>query len=316
MGNGCNQIRGPQALRPGSKRSARGNLPRCLQDQLRPLAGNCTCDSLSIEGDRRAEPGMGIIIEQTLHARAFSPGKNASFFRMRRSIITGGLSIDASDFLPKAAPSPVQFNIRRIYRVAMSPVTHFLTGWIAANASTNLDHRSRILVTLAAVAPDLDGLGMVPELLTAGSNNPVLWYSSYHHVLCHNLTFGLLLGLGAWLIGARRRITGLLALMSFHLHLVCDVVGSRGPDGYQWPIYYLYPFSSSCTVTWNGQWELNAWPNYVITLLALLGVLALSLGRGYSPLGIVSAKADQVFVATLRRRWPLNHREGGELSGP
>src|SRR5215470_173296 len=111
----------------------------------------------------------------------------------------------------------------------MSPVTHFLTGWIAANASTNLDHRSRILVTLAAVAPDLDGLGIVPELLTAGSNHPVLWYSSYHHVLCHNLAFGLLLGLGACVIGARW-FTGLLALMSFHLHVACDVIGSRGPD--------------------------------------------------------------------------------------
>ena len=186
----------------------------------------------------------------------------------------------------------------------MSPVTHFLSGWIAANASTNLDHRSRVFVSLAAVAADLDGFGSVPELLTAGSSHPVLWYSSYHHLLCHNLLFGLLLALGGLMIRQRRWLTASLALLSFHLHLACDVVGSRGPDGYQWPIRYLYLFSSSCAVAWNGQWELNAWPNYVITLLALLAVLALSRHRGYSPVGLLSARTDEIFVGTLRRWWP------------
>jgi hypothetical protein len=110
--------------------------------------------------------------------------------------------------------------------------------------------------------------------------------------------------LGAWVIGGRRRLTGLLALMSFHLHLACDVAGSRGPDGYQWPIRYLYPFSNSFAIAWNGQWELNAWPNYVITILGLIAVLALSWQRGYSPLGMVSTEADEIFIWTLRRRWP------------
>jgi len=37
----------------------------------------------------------------------------------------------------------------------------------------------------------------------------------------------------------------LLAFVSFHLHLAEDILGSRGPDGYQWPIRYLKPFSQA-----------------------------------------------------------------------
>lgn len=114
----------------------------------------------------------------------------------------------------------------------MSPVTHLLTGWIAASASTRLDHRARLVITIASLAPDLDGLGIIPEVLTSGSNHPLLWYSSYHHVLCHNLAFGLVLVLAGWMIGARRWLTAFLVLASFHLHLAGGLIGSRSPDGY------------------------------------------------------------------------------------
>jgi hypothetical protein len=48
-----------------------------------------------------------------------------------------------------------------------------------------------------------------------------------------------------------------------------DLVGSRGPAGYQWPIPYLLPFSNSWHWTWKGQWALNAWPNILITIIAV-----------------------------------------------
>src|SRR5438445_13278299 len=47
----------------------------------------------------------------------------------------------------------------------MSPVTHFLTGWILAN-STALSRRDRALVTWSVVVPDIDGLGIVAEVAT------------------------------------------------------------------------------------------------------------------------------------------------------
>jgi inner membrane protein len=184
----------------------------------------------------------------------------------------------------------------------MSPVTHFLTGWIAANASTRLEPRERAIIALASVAPDLDGIGIIPELLTATSDHPLLWYSSYHHVLCHNLAFGLVLVLIGWMMGVRRWLTGMLVTLSFHMHLAADLIGSRSPDGYQWPILYLYPFSHSWQLAWSGQWQLNAWPNYVVTVLALSVVLTLAWKRGYSPLEMLSANADRALVRALRRR--------------
>jgi len=187
----------------------------------------------------------------------------------------------------------------------MSPITHLLTGWLAANGSPTLDRQERVVITLASLAPDLDGIGIVAEFLTAGSDHPLLWYSAYHHVLCHNLAFGLLLAFIGWITATRKWLTASLALLSFHIHLAADLIGSRSPDGYQWPIWYLFPFSSACTITWSLQWKLNAWPNYVITAAALFAVLALARKRGYSPVAIFSARADQSLVEALRRRWPL-----------
>ena len=69
----------------------------------------------------------------------------------------------------------------------MSPVTHFLTGWVLANA-VDLNRRDRAIVTIAAVVPDVDGLGIVAEILTRHSQHPLLWFSDYHHAL-HTLLF-------------------------------------------------------------------------------------------------------------------------------
>ena len=124
----------------------------------------------------------------------------------------------------------------------MSPVTHFLTGWVLANAA-DLNRRDRAVVTLAAVVPDVDGLGIVAEILTRHSQHPMLWFSDYHHAL-HTLLFALFVSLCAFLISTRKWISATLALVAFHLHLLEDLVGSRGPDGFNWPIPYLFPFSS------------------------------------------------------------------------
>jgi inner membrane protein len=70
----------------------------------------------------------------------------------------------------------------------MSPITHFFTGWVFANCA-RLDRRDRAIVTLACVVPDVDGFGIVPELLTRHSVHPLLWFSLYHHAL-HTLSFG------------------------------------------------------------------------------------------------------------------------------
>ena len=76
----------------------------------------------------------------------------------------------------------------------MSPVTHFFTGWVLASTVPSLNIRDRALITAAAVVPDIDGLGIVPELFTRHSTHPLPWFSLYHHHL-HNLSFALLVTL-------------------------------------------------------------------------------------------------------------------------
>ena len=189
----------------------------------------------------------------------------------------------------------------------MSPVTHFLTGWVLAN-TVSLNRRERALVTLAGVVPDIDGLGAVVEILTRHSQHPLEWFSTYHHAL-HTLAFSLVVAGASFIAARQRRKVAALALLSFHLHLLEDLLGARGPDGYQWPIPYLMPFSHAGTLTWSGQWPLNAWPNFLLTAILLVVTFYLAWRRGYSPLEMASMKLNAGFVGTLRNRFPLHTRE-------
>ncbi len=187
----------------------------------------------------------------------------------------------------------------------MSPVTHFFSGWVLANCA-RLNRKDRALVTLACVAPDIDGLGIIPELLTRNSAHPLLWFTLYHHSL-HNLAFALVVAAVSFALATRKWVTGLLALLSFHLHLFEDVLGSRGPEGYPWPIPYLQPFSPSLQFAWRGQWALNGWQNVALTIVLLLVTLWLAWRRGFSPLEMISTRADAALVATLRQRFPVGN---------
>jgi inner membrane protein len=189
----------------------------------------------------------------------------------------------------------------------MSPITHFLLGWLVANTG-KLDRKERTMVTIAGVIPDIDGLGAIAEIISKNWEKPLMWYSNYHHVVSHNLAFALLTALFCFLLAKHRWKTALFVFVSFHLHLLGDVVGARGPDGYQWPLVYLWPFSDQWQLTWEGQWQLDAWPNFLITMLALFFTFYLAWNRGFSPLGIFSKKADNAFVETLRNRFPYKKK--------
>jgi len=187
----------------------------------------------------------------------------------------------------------------------MSPITHFFMGWAVANAVPSLSKRDRAWVTWASVAPDIDGLGILAEKLTQNSRHPLNWWSDYHHVLGHNLGFALVVATVAAIFAKQKVKAMILACFSFHLHLLADLAGARGPDGDQWPIPYWLPFSNSMQWTWSGQWALNAWPNLVITAVLIGFAVLLARRRGYSPLEMLSVKADTVFVCALRNRFPL-----------
>lgn len=153
---------------------------------------------------------------------------------------------------------------------------------------------------MSAVVPDVDGLGAPFEIATRSSAHPLLWWTDYHHVIAHNLIFAVMVALlGACL--TRRWIVAVLCFIGVHLHLAADLIGSRGPDGYVWPIRYLEPFSDRAW-SWSGQWALNGWPNFAITI-ALVGLtLLIASARGRTPLETVSDRANEA-VVTVARKW-------------
>lgn len=184
----------------------------------------------------------------------------------------------------------------------MSPVTHFLASWVLASFP-NLERRDVTLVTTAGVAPDIDGLGIIPELATRHSSHPLDWFSRYHHLLAHNLLFAVVVAIAVLAFARRRWLAAVLAFLAVRLHFFMDVLGSRGPDGYNWPIPYFEPFSSRVQIAWSGQWALNAWQNIVITLALLVWTVIRAVQIGRSPVEIFSPSADRKVIAALRHRW-------------
>jgi inner membrane protein len=186
----------------------------------------------------------------------------------------------------------------------MSPITHLLASWSLAEAS-GLDGRDRAVITWAGVAPDLDGLGAIPDVISRalGMSDPAL-YGRIHHVLLHGLFGALLLPVCALALAHRRLRTFLWCVAAIHLHLLGDLVGSRGPAPEDlWPIHYLGPLSESWTLEWAGQWPLNAWPNILFTLGLLAFVFVRAATVGHSPVQLFSERAHTAFVATIQARW-------------
>ncbi|MBL8917848.1 MAG: metal-dependent hydrolase [Myxococcaceae bacterium] len=169
----------------------------------------------------------------------------------------------------------------------MNPIVHAELSWLAGVRLT--ERRDRVLVTLAGVLPDLDGL-----TLLAGEEA----YATWHHVLTHGLVSAV--GTTAVLAAfAKRRLAVAgLAFAAFHLHLLCDLAGS-GPG---WPIAYLSPFSRH-ELMWSGQWNLASWQNTIIGLVATFVVLGCALPLGRTPVELFSRAVDAKVVATLRARF-------------
>jgi len=184
----------------------------------------------------------------------------------------------------------------------MSPITHLFASWVVA-AKTTDNLRDRRLVALSGILPDLDGGGMLVDvarhILQRGDD--FFYYQKYHHLLFHGFFGALLIGLGLMCFARKRGRVFLLAFLMVHLHLLCDLLGSRGPSAVDlWPIHYLGPFSHAWTWVWRGQWPLEAWPNRVISLGLFFWCLKLAIQNGDSVVGVFSRRADEVFITVLR----------------
>ena len=183
----------------------------------------------------------------------------------------------------------------------MSPETHLLASWIIA-AKTTDNSRDCRLVTLAGIVPDADGLGLLVDLAGGWLGcKQTFFYEHYHHYLLHGLAGGVLIAALAACLARRRLRVALLAVLVFHLHLLCDFAGSRGPSLEDlWPIFYLGPFDKDPMWVWRGQWRLDSWINRCLSAGLFLYALWLPIRLGHSPVGVLNRRADQVFVGVLR----------------
>jgi hypothetical protein len=185
----------------------------------------------------------------------------------------------------------------------MSPITHLLASWIVA-AKTTDNPRDCRLVALAGILPDADGLGIVIDVARNffRQSPSFFYYQEYHHWLWHG-AFGAVVTatLLAWFARRHWRVW-LLCLLVFHLHLLCDLLGSRGPSPNDfWPIFYFGPFSHHPMWIWHGQWRLDGWQNRLITLALMLWALWMASSRNDSVVGVFNRRADKVFVGVLRK---------------
>ena len=186
----------------------------------------------------------------------------------------------------------------------MSPLTHLIGSWLIASATTD-NPRDRKLVTLAGVLPDADGLGAVADVVgsfISGKECTFYYYQTYHHVLLHGWP-GAVAVSGFLALFAKQKWRVLaLCLLTFHLHLLCDLIGSRGPDaGDLWPICYSEPLFRHPIWFWKHQWRLDGWQNKSIFIALFVTALWLAVKRGYSFVEVISSRLDSIFVGVLRK---------------
>ena len=186
----------------------------------------------------------------------------------------------------------------------MSPFTHLVGSWLIAVATTD-NPRDRKLVTWAGGLPDADGLGVIPDIVgswISGKECTFYYYQTYHHLLMHGWPAAMVVSILFALHVQQRLRVLLLCLLTFHLHLLCDLIGSRGPTvGDLWPICYSEPLFRHPIWFWKHQWKLDGWQNQTIFIGLFLASLWVATKKGCSFVEVVSSRADKKFVGVLQK---------------
>lgn len=184
----------------------------------------------------------------------------------------------------------------------MSPGAHLLISWLSG-VNIFKNRRERCLVAIAGVAPDLDGFGLIIDKISGTTS----YFLQYHHYLGHSIFSAVVISSIASVIARNQKAeVWCVAFFVVHLHILCDIAGSKGPDGHRWPIYYLYPLDSTYGITWEHQWELNAWQNILIMaiLLLLSGYYAATKGLTFLEVfsGHLNNEAFRIYNKYLRKK--------------
>jgi len=162
---------------------------------------------------------------------------------------------------------------------------HLAISWLIGHRLP--ERRDRRLVIWAGVLPDLDALSLL------GGRGA---YSEYHHVATHSLVAAIAVTAISAAFARERAKVLLLSFVAFHVHLVCDWLGS----GRDWPIVYFYPFSRHEIYTPYG-WPLASLQNAFMWLgaVALTVWVGITRGRTFAE-AFLPARADAAVVKALR----------------
>ena len=171
-----------------------------------------------------------------------------------------------------------------------------MISWSCANV-TDLSRRDRALITLAGIAPDVDGFGYVSDYLKLSND----LYCRFHHIWGHNIGACLVYLFIVLLVAKRKVLATSLAAVTFHLYLICDVISGRGPDDYQWPVPYLLPFSDAWNWTWSGQWYLHGWQNSVVYGIFLILTVFIAVKKKITPVELISRRWDEAVVKAFAK---------------
>ena len=175
----------------------------------------------------------------------------------------------------------------------MSPGAHLLMSW-TFSSTIKWSRRERFLITMAGISPDIDGAGWVIDKINLLIGKNTDFYGEFHHILSHNLIFAIIVSaICLYFAKAKKIYVALFAFIAVHLHILADLVGSKGPDGHSWPMDYLYPFSSELMLSWDGQWELVSWQNFLTMLILIIISIYIAVTRKYSPFEIFSKRLDE-----------------------
>lgn len=120
----------------------------------------------------------------------------------------------------------------------MGPGSHLQIGYLIANAAS-LNTRDRRLVMLAGVAPDVDGVVGIFDIVREGRLLDCSYstFHALHHTFGHNVFFGVFgaLLLGAAAAGAKGRVFW-LCLAAMASHYAADAVAADYPLNLLWPL--------------------------------------------------------------------------------
>ncbi len=132
---------------------------------------------------------------------------------------------------------------------------------------------------VAGGIPDIDGLGIIVSQKA---------YYDYHHILGHNLLFGIIVSLILAIFCSHRIKCFILYMALFHLHILMDLFGS----GEFWTIAYFQPFSNYELYN-EFNWALYSWQNMIANAFVLIWTFALIVTKKRSPLEYMMPKLDQ-----------------------